>query len=71
MLVENLIEILTKRRTWKFYNSLDVYYLTNAAGELISQITMWNMVNQLGKHDFSCVSVVNNVKDSKFFSSNE
>ena len=71
MLVENLLEILTKRRIWKFYNSLDVYYLTNAAGELISQITMWNMVNQLGKHDFSCVSVVNNVKDSKFFSSNE
>ena len=71
MLVENLLEILTKRRTWKFYNSLDVYYLTHAAGELISQITMWNMVNQLGKHDFSCVSVVNNVKDSKFFSSNE
>ena len=45
--------------------SIDVYYLTNAAGELISQITMWNMVNQLGKHDFSCLSVVNNVKDIK------
>ena len=43
--------------------SIDVYYLTNAEGELISTITMWNMVNQLGKHDFSCLTVVNNVKD--------
>ena len=24
---------------------------------------MWNIVNQLGKHDFYCGSVVNNLKD--------
>ena len=46
---------------------LDAYYLTNAAGEPISPITMWNIVNQLGNHNFSSVSVVNNLKDRKFF----
>ena len=28
---------------------------------------MWNIVNELGKHDFSCVLIVNNLKDRKFF----
>ena len=46
---------------------LDAHYLTNAVGESISPITMWNIVNQLGKHDFSCVWVVNNLKDRIFF----
>ena len=46
---------------------LDARYLTNAAGEPISLITMWNIVNQLGKHNFSCVLVVSNLKDRKFF----
>ena len=50
---------------------LDVHYLANAVGERISSITMWDIVNQLGKHDFSCVSVVNNLKDRNFFWSNE
>ena len=43
--------------------SLDVHYVTNAVGESISTATMWNIVNQLGKHDFSCGEVVNNLKD--------
>ena len=46
---------------------IDVHYLTNAVGERIFSITMCNIVNHLGKHDFSCVSVVNNLKDRKFF----
>ena len=46
---------------------LDAHYLTNVVGERISPITMWNIVNQLGKHDFSFVSVVNNFKDRNFF----
>ena len=46
---------------------LDAHYLTNAVGECISPITMWNIVNQLGYHDFSCVSEVNNLKDRNFF----
>ena len=41
--------------------------LRNAVGEHISPVTMWNIVNQLGKHNFSCVSVVSNLKDRKFF----
>ena len=43
---------------------LDARYLTNAAGEPISPITMWNIVNQLGKHNFSW-------KTGNFFSLNE
>ena len=35
------------------YNSLDVHYVTSPAGESISSVTMWNIVNQLGKHDSS------------------
>ena len=27
--------------------------LTSVVGESISSVTMWNIVNQLGKHDFS------------------
>ena len=44
-----------------------VHYVANAVGESISSVTMWNIVNQLGKHDFSCVAVVNNLKDRKLF----
>ena len=40
--------------------------MTNV-GESISSITMYNIVNQLGKNDFSCGLVVNNLKDRKFF----
>ena len=39
----------------------------NAAGERISSITLCNIVNQLDKRDFSCVSVVSNLKDRYFF----
>ena len=46
---------------------IDVHYVKNAVGESISSITMWNIVNQLGKHDFSCGAVVNNLKDRKHF----
>ena len=34
--------------------SIDVHYVTNAVGKSISSVTMWNIVNQLGKHDVSC-----------------
>ena len=46
---------------------LGAHYLTNAVGERISPITMWNVMNQLGNHDFPCVLVVNNLKDRNFF----
>ena len=41
--------------------------MTNA-GESISSISLYNIVNQLGKHDFSYGSIVNNLKDRKRFS---
>ena len=46
---------------------IDIHYLKNAAGERISSITLCNIVNQLDKRDFSCVSVVSNLKDRYFF----
>ena len=41
--------------------------MTNAVGKSISSVTMWNIVSQLGKRDFSCGAVVNNLKDRKLF----
>ena len=51
---ESLHEILTKRRSQTFYRPLDLNSVTNAAGEGISSISKWNIVNQLGKHDIPC-----------------
>ena len=48
--------------------SIDAHYVTNAVGRSISSVAMWNIVNQLGKHDFSCGAVVNNLKGRKLFS---
>ena len=45
---------------------VDVRSVTNV-DQSISSITMYNIVNQLGKHGFSCGSVVNNLKDKKNF----
>ena len=47
---------------------MDVQSVTNVVGENISSITMWIIVNQIGKHDFSLESIVNNLKDKNFFS---
>ena len=44
------------------HQSTDVHYLTNAVDEIISSITMWNTVNQFGKHDFS----VNKLKERQY-----
>ena len=66
--VESLPEILTKRRSQAFYKSVDVHSLTNANGESISSISIWNIVNQLGKYEFSYGPVVNNLKERQLFS---
>ena len=67
-MMDNLLEILTKRKSQAFYSSLYRCPLAiNAVGESISSVTMWNIVNQLGKHKFSCAAVVNNLKDWKLF----
>ena len=42
---------------------INVHHVTNAVGESIFSATMWNIVNQLGKHDLSPEAVVNNLKD--------
>ena len=48
MMVESLLEILSKRRSQTFYKPTDVHSVTNVAGEIISSISMWIIVNQLG-----------------------
>ena len=53
-MVKSLLEILTKRRSQTFYKPIDVHPMENIVGESISSITIWNIVNQVGKHDFSC-----------------
>ena len=57
-----------KKKQDVLQQSIHVHYLINAVDECISSITMWNIVNQLGKHDFSYASMVNNLKDRKLFS---
>ena len=59
-MVESLLEILTKRRSQIFHSVTNV-------GESVSSITMYNIVNQLCEHDFSCRSVVNNLTGKFFF----
>ena len=65
LMVENLLEILPKRRSQTFYKPVDVHYVTNALGESTSSINIWDIVNQLGKYDSSYGFVVNDLKESK------
>ena len=44
---------------------IDIHFVINAVGESVSSVTMWNIVNQLGKHEFSCGAVVNDLKDKE------
>ena len=64
--MENLLEILTKRRSQTFYNSINVHSVTNV-GENISSITKHNIEIQFGKCNFSYGSAVNNLKGRKIF----
>ena len=52
IVVESLLETLTKRRSQTFYRPIDLHSVTKAVGEDISLISKWNIVNQLGKHDY-------------------
>ena len=65
--MESLLEILTKRRGQTFYRSIDVHSVTNAIDESISLISIWNIVNQVGKYEFFCGSVVNNFIERQLF----
>ena len=51
--MESLVEILTKRRNQTLCKPVDDHSVTNATGESISSISIWNTANQLGKYDFS------------------
>ena len=67
-MVDILLEILTKRRSQTFFKPVDVHYVTNAMGESISSISIWNIMNQLGRYDFSFGLVVNNLRERQRFS---
>ena len=45
LMAESLLEILTKRRGQVFYKLIDVHSVKNVLGEIISSISMWNIVN--------------------------
>ena len=45
-----------------------VLCVVNPVGESIYSVTMLNIVIQLGKLDFFCGTIVNNLKDRKLFS---
>ena len=59
-------DIKQKKKSDVSQKPVDVHSVTNV-GESISSITIYNIVNQLGKRDFSYGSVVNNLKDRKRF----
>ena len=46
LMVENLLEILSKRRNQVFYKHVDIHSVTYVLGESILSISMWNIVNQ-------------------------
>ena len=50
----NLTTNINKKKKPDVYKPIDVYSVKNAIDESISSIIMWNIVNQIGKHDFSC-----------------
>ena len=54
MMVENVPEILAKKRSGVLQRPIDVHSLTNVAGENFSSVTSGIFIgNQLGKHGFS------------------
>ena len=59
--------LLREKRKSEALQAYSVHSLTNVMGESISSITMYNIVNQLAKHDNCCGSVVNNLKGRKIF----
>ena len=53
VVVECLLEILTKRRSQMFSRPTDRNAVKNTVRELISSLSKWNIVNEFdGKYDF-------------------
>ena len=46
LMLESLLEILTKRKSQAFYKLIDVHSVIDVIGESISSMRMWNIVNQ-------------------------
>ena len=59
-------DIKQKKKSDVSQKPVDVHSVTNV-GESISSITIYNIVNQLGKRDFSYGSVVHNLKAGNVF----
>ena len=55
MMVENVLEILAKKKSDVSQLNIDVHSVTIVVGENISAVTSGIFIgNQLGKHGFSC-----------------
>ena len=53
-MVERFLEILNIKRSQMFHKPIDLHTLTDALGEGIYSISKQDILNQLGKHNFSC-----------------
>ena len=49
-------ELTGNRRSQEFYKLIDVHSVTNAIGESVSSIRMWNIANQQAKYNFLLAS---------------
>ena len=66
---ENLIlvndgGVLTRNTDGVLQYPINVHSVVDFVGKSISSITMWSIVIHLGKDDFSCGSLVSNLKES-------
>ena len=58
--------MLTKR-SQTFYKPMNVHSVTYAIGERVSSTSLWSILNQSGKYDFSCGQRVDNFGGRKLF----
>ena len=66
---ELTMNINQKKKPDVLQQPIDVYSVTNVAGESILSVTMWNIYCELVMHDFSCEFYYRvNMKDRKRFS---
>ena len=68
-MVESLLEILTKRRSQAFYKFIDIHYVTNVLGKIISKhVEYW----ESARFDFFvCVGSKYLEREETFSCSNE
>ena len=53
-MVDSLLDILAKGRGLSFHKTISIHSVTYTVDESISSTNKWNILNQLGKHEFSC-----------------